>query len=205
QIEKVLQHYNSVMCLSKIAKATDAVLLFDNEVMTDLCLEMFDTQKPSFHDVNRAIVHNLVPALLPKYLAEYQSTASLHPASAHSTATSSAFRTYGRFSSETQRYWGRDHEERWRHVETERVEPTAPSSSPRKSIPLLHDISHLCGHPNYKFLDAKYVPQMSSESPDFGYRDWRQVLRSLQQMNLLGSASELCMSRNTVGTSAVFA
>lgn len=31
--EVVVQHYNSVLCLSKIAMASDAVLLFENEVI----------------------------------------------------------------------------------------------------------------------------------------------------------------------------
>jgi hypothetical protein len=33
--EVIMQHYNSVMCLSKIQRASDGVLLFDNEVTGD--------------------------------------------------------------------------------------------------------------------------------------------------------------------------
>lgn len=127
--------------------------------MSDLCMEMSGKKVPSVQEMNQAIVHNLVPALLPKYQAQrLTSGASRHPAAAHGIADSSAFRAYGRYSSHTQRFWGRDHEEKWQRVDDESSVPLGHAAFP---IPLTRDVAHLCGHPNYKFVDVKYAPQVT--------------------------------------------
>ena len=43
--EVVVQHYNSVLCLSKIAAASDAIMLFENEVRLIVCRLMISTRE----------------------------------------------------------------------------------------------------------------------------------------------------------------
>jgi hypothetical protein len=35
--EVIVQHYNSLLCLSKVSQASDGVMLFDNEVCMKAC------------------------------------------------------------------------------------------------------------------------------------------------------------------------
>lgn len=130
--------------------------------MTNLYMDMTGNIKPNVTDVNRVIVHNLIPALLPKFIAVHHSTASLHPATSHGTSSRSAFGTYGHFNADTQRYWGRDVEEHWDMLANQPTQspPQVSSRAGKESVPLVDDMAHLCGHPNYKFLDVKSVPQV---------------------------------------------
>lgn len=67
--EVVVQHYNSVLCLAKVADVTDAVLLFENEFAHELCVNMRGIARPTLYDINRAITSEVIPALIPKVLA----------------------------------------------------------------------------------------------------------------------------------------
>lgn len=55
---------------------------------------------------------------------------------------------------------------------------------------LIDDITHLCAHPGYPFLDVKVTPQTSNQSVDFTCDSWSTLLKTIQQMQLSGSASE---------------
>lgn len=61
--------------------------------------------------------------------------------------------------------------------------------SSRRSA-LIDDVTHLCAHPGYKFLDIKVTPQTSNKSVDFTYDTWSTLLKTIQQMQLSGAASE---------------
>jgi hypothetical protein len=65
--EVVVQHYNALLCLSKIASAADGVLLFENEVAQELCKYMRRLDRPNLNDINEVISSNVMPLLLPKY------------------------------------------------------------------------------------------------------------------------------------------
>lgn len=65
--EVVVQHYNTVLCLAKIATASHAVLTFENQVAHQLCREMKGIDRPTLHDINMVMSSNIVPCLLPKY------------------------------------------------------------------------------------------------------------------------------------------
>lgn len=49
-----------------------------------------------------------------------------------------------------------------------------PKSQHNSELPdsLYRDITHLCSHPNYKFLDVKLTPQTSAQSVDFTFDSW---------------------------------
>lgn len=49
--ERTLEHYNAVLCLSKLAAVTDAVLLFDNEVR--VCAHLCHQLMSCFHSPRR--------------------------------------------------------------------------------------------------------------------------------------------------------
>ena len=66
--EVVVQHFNTVLCLSKLSSASHGVLTFENEVAKQLCIEMKGIERPTLHDINDIIAANIVPALLPKRL-----------------------------------------------------------------------------------------------------------------------------------------
>jgi hypothetical protein len=135
--------------------------------MTNLCTDMTGVQKPNVFDINKTIVHNLVPALLPKFaVVRHHATASLHPATSHGTSSRSAFGTYGHFTSETQRYWGQDVDEPWDLGRAGSAAPRPRESSRvgKEVVPLVEDLAHLCGHHNYKFLDVKAVPQVTKKA-----------------------------------------
>jgi hypothetical protein len=64
------------------------------------------------------------------------------------------------------------------------------SMYPNRRHSLISDVTHLCAHPGYKFLDVKLTPQTSNKSVDFTYDSWSTLLKTIQQMQLSGSASE---------------
>ena len=64
--EVIVQHYNTVLCLSAISTNSDAIFLFENEVANNACKSMLGIDTPSLLDVNRYIASNLLPILLPK-------------------------------------------------------------------------------------------------------------------------------------------
>lgn len=64
--EVIVQHYNSVLCLAKVAQHSDGVLLFDNDVAHDMCRTGFGKERPALKDLNMAISMGLISALLPK-------------------------------------------------------------------------------------------------------------------------------------------
>ena len=76
--EVVVQHYNSVLSLSKISSASHAVLAFENEVAQELCKKMRKIERPTLGDINHTIASNLLPILLPKYSSSRASPSHLH-------------------------------------------------------------------------------------------------------------------------------
>ena len=64
--EVIVQHYNSVLCLSKIAHNSDGIMLFDNEIAHDMCKNGFGKDRPVLKDLNLAIAMGLVSTFLPK-------------------------------------------------------------------------------------------------------------------------------------------
>ena len=67
--EVIVQHYNSVLCLSKISQCSDGILLFDNEIAHDMCKKGFGKERPALKDLNLVIAMGLASAVLPKQKA----------------------------------------------------------------------------------------------------------------------------------------
>lgn len=105
--EVIVQHYNSVLCLSKIADSSDGILLFDNEVFNansiynlnsiqglslvrtifqiahDMCKTGFGNDRPTLRDLNNAIAMGLLTVFLPKHAVNAMSSSSLPMQVAH--------------------------------------------------------------------------------------------------------------------------
>ena len=73
--EVIVQHYNTLLCLSKISSTSDAVILYENEVARDMCKSKKGIAAPSLVDINSTIAENIVPLLLTKHdLGSFEST-----------------------------------------------------------------------------------------------------------------------------------
>jgi hypothetical protein len=66
--EVVVQHYNALLCLSKIHQASQGIVLFENEIAQMLCKEMHGIEKPLLTDLNNVISSNLLALFLPKVI-----------------------------------------------------------------------------------------------------------------------------------------
>jgi len=75
-------------------------------------------------------------------------------------------------------------------------------SSRALSVSLHDDVTHLCSHPSFRFLDVKSTPQTAIESVDFTYDSWSSILSTLEKMNRKGTASERGLGRRSVKASA---
>lgn len=76
--EVVVQHYNALLCLSKIHDSSNGILLFENELAQSLCREMHGIEKPLLQDLNHAISSNLLNLFIPKKTSDAFSTNYTH-------------------------------------------------------------------------------------------------------------------------------
>jgi hypothetical protein len=73
--EVVVQHYNSVLTLSHLTRCSDAVLVLENEVATEVCRRLLHIKSPSFRELNGVIVRSLCMILLPTARRDDEDTA----------------------------------------------------------------------------------------------------------------------------------
>ncbi|RYH21263.1 hypothetical protein EON65_21115 [archaeon] len=142
--EVVVQYYNALLCLSKVASTSNATLVFENEIASLLCREMLRIEKPLLKDLNYSIASNLLPLFLPK----------MSPIPTHLNPPSSS----------------------------------SPLSMRLSSLP--DDISHLCSHPSYPFINMKLTPQTSVKSIDYTYDTYMSLLKTIQRLALSGTQIE---------------
>lgn len=64
--EVVVQNYNAILSLSKIATSSDGIILFENDIAFELCKKVKSIDRPSLHDINQVIANNVAPTLLLK-------------------------------------------------------------------------------------------------------------------------------------------
>eukprot|EP00752_Nemacystus_decipiens_P004938 g4494.t1 len=63
--EVILQNYNTLFTLSKLAKCSDGILVVENEAATAVCRKLLRLDRPSHADLNKVICNSLVGALAP--------------------------------------------------------------------------------------------------------------------------------------------
>lgn len=79
----MVQHYNSLLCLSKVSSSANGILLFENEVARDLCKSMRKIARPTLEDINATLASNILPVILPKLKQDGRAIATLHHDVAH--------------------------------------------------------------------------------------------------------------------------
>lgn len=130
-----------------------------------LSKQMRNIERPSLTELNETIAANICPAFLPKY----QPHPNYHAADWDMGSSSSSSSSTTPSSPDV--YY-----------------PSTYHISSHKS--LLDDVMLLCSHPAYKFLDIKVTPQTSTRSVSYTYDSWYTLLKTIQQLQLSGSASE---------------
>lgn len=164
--EVVVQHYNTLLCLSKISKSSHGVLIFENEVAQNLCKKMRGLERPTLADINSLIASNIVPVLLPKYEISTTTGAYLE--------REGMPESFSKSSSSPSKDQGQQMQmPLWRSKSS-----------------FSDDITHLCSHPGYKFVDVKITPQTSTSSIEFTYDSWTSVLSTLERMHFHGASCD---------------
>lgn len=207
--EVIVQHYNTILCLSKIASCSDAVMLFENETAHHICRTMKMINTPTLFDINQAIAANIIPALLNKSdMVNLCTTAA--PSSGHgskrSFSSSSAVLSSRR---EKSAMFNSNHHSKSSH------NTGSASNHIGMGVPVPWSFSHshsfaddildLCSHPDYKYLSVYNAPQSSASSIDFTYDSWMAILNSLGRNQLQLQQAHLNVNpptRGTVGMSA---
>ncbi|EPZ34661.1 tubulin nucleotide-binding domain-like protein [Rozella allomycis CSF55] len=63
--EVVLQHYNILLSLSHLNKASDLILIHENDDLTNICKKRFHIENVTFKDMNKWVIRCLMQVLLP--------------------------------------------------------------------------------------------------------------------------------------------
>ena len=65
--EVILQNYNFILTLSKLYEHSDALIVFENDQLHEICTRIIESKKVSFDDLNNLISHKLASILQPAY------------------------------------------------------------------------------------------------------------------------------------------
>lgn len=63
--EVIVQNYNAVLTLAHLYKASDAVVIFENDKLQSICTQLLNLKHVSFRDINQVICHKLASILQP--------------------------------------------------------------------------------------------------------------------------------------------
>jgi hypothetical protein len=206
--EVIVQHYNTILCLSKIAACTDAVMLFENETAHHICKAMKMINTPTLYDINQAIAANIIPALLSKsemtgVNADCAGAIS-PPRLAGGSVGSSRAAVKG---SKSALYNANQHTRSGNAIRAGKSSMAAVGAgglnnmwSLSRSRSFASDITDLCGHPDYKFVSIYNAPLSSSSSVDFTFDSWMAIMNSVgrNQLQLQQLSSTVGVSSGTV-------
>lgn len=81
--EVIVQNYNAVFSLSSLLRSSDAVWLFENNVLDATCRHVLRDPRPTFLSLNRVMARHLASVLLPSFhtTAAAPAEPNKHPAS----------------------------------------------------------------------------------------------------------------------------
>lgn len=65
--EVILQNYNFILTLSKLYEHSDALIIFENDQLHEICTRIIESKKVGFDDLNSLISHKLASILQPAY------------------------------------------------------------------------------------------------------------------------------------------
>jgi len=185
--EVIVQHYNTILCLSKISSCSDAILLFENETAHHICKSMKSISTPTLYDINQAIAANIIPALLSKVCMD-----DLHDHSPPPPAAKGGARQSQKTPSKPTLYNANHHIRSGQTADNRQGSALRSSNrgvansswSFSRSQSFANDITELCSHPDYKYVNIYNAPQSSSSSVAFTYDSWIAILNSVGRTQL---------------------
>lgn len=178
--EVIVQHYNSLLCLSKISSTSDAIILFENEVASNICKSSKGIKSPSLYDINQTIAANIVPVLLSKYSLENVREYGCYKKDNCDTSSDILMTRKKNIPANCMASGGASRNVRKTNYNTKSYPAIKYTIS--NSFTLHNDIIRLCSHPYYKFLSVYNTPQSSALSLDFTFDSWPSIFNSLGKM-----------------------
>eukprot|EP00904_Undaria_pinnatifida_P009271 jgi/Undpi1/5474/HiC_scaffold_2.g00753.m1 len=169
--EVILQNYNTMFTLSKLAKCSDGVLVVENETATAVCQKLLRIERPSHADLNKIISNSLVAALIPATTTAATTNTDTNAAAA-AAAASNASPMGGIGSSDGGGAWG-------------------GGGSGGEILHLGDKLAHLCPNRDFMFLQASMVPQIPDRSRDFTINTWEALVGRAHQMHITGAVADI--------------
>eukprot|EP00798_Chlamydomonas_sp_ICE-L_P011290 gene11290-18926_t len=208
--EVIVQSYNTLFTLSRLADVSDGLILMENEALHRTAVKLYNIKRPSFNDMNTIAARTLSNILLPSSCRDSvvsQSTPSNGPTRSASkrgslspseAAGDRRVRSgqFGISPGGTSASQTASTSDRLRNMHLSRSagQGSAADRAPQQSSPSFHLladlVSHLCCHPHYRLLALRSLPQVPAASIDFTTTTWPSMLRRLKQMFVTGSFLE---------------
>lgn len=169
-----VQDFNSILSLAHLIQCSDAIIVSENEILRDICTKLLKITNPTFFDLNRVIASGLAAVFLPSLSTSNITDLPNILCSSSSSPSSASSSSKSLLSSSF----------------------TRPSYlTPFHTSDLLQS---LCGHPQFKLLTVRSVPQVPQNAMKFTSDSWPALLNPLYSMLALNTAtSERVASRHT--------
>lgn len=216
----VVQTYNAAFTLAHLNQLTDAIFVHFNDEINTICTRLLRISQPSFPDLNAVIAGLMGGIMLPStairdsrtmagptalstadsgYLADLLST--VPRASTCAGAATPSGRVATSLGGVTI-YVPSKPPPRALSVSSppdRSKELVAPATLALGPATVLTDtISHMCGHPGFKMLTTKSVPQVPSRSIDYTADTWAALLRPLYHMLRTNATTDERLSSNAL-------
>jgi len=164
--EVIVQDYNSLLTMSHLQEASEAVLVLQNEQLHKVCSKSLHMKNISLMDINKIAAHMLASILQPAlpFRDGLCDTSSAGGTSSLSKGPSPKTDGYGVNDSI---FW---------------------SSCRLSSL-----VSSLCPHPFFKVLTTKAIPHILDSTKPYTNYLWPVLLKNLRQMSVTDSPTDLEM------------
>eukprot|EP00041_Stephanoeca_diplocostata_P019620 m.426201 g.426201 ORF g.426201 m.426201 type:complete len:497 (+) comp21353_c0_seq5:613-2103(+) len=164
--EVIVQNYNAMLSLSRVYRASDAVVLFENDSMNEICARIgcmsgrsrgIAKVNVSLDAINSEIARHMAGMLSSARAVETSSPQQLPPSS----------------------------DVAGRHLDGNAGSATEGSFRWLKRPTGLREIAgSLCSHPDYKLLTVRCLPQMPDAHKAFSNYTWPRLVKTLRQMQV---------------------
>jgi tubulin delta len=132
-----VQDYNSILSLSHLHHCSDSIIVSENEILRKICVDLLKIKNPTFFDLNKVIASGLCGVLLPSFTClNYSEIPSILSSSSSLNHKQSSLFSINSTSS------------------------SSLSSSLLSHFTMFDLVNDLCGHPQFKLLSIKSVPQV---------------------------------------------
>ncbi|KAG2448245.1 hypothetical protein HYH02_006829 [Chlamydomonas schloesseri] len=216
--EVIVQPYNTLLTLSHLADVSDGLVLLENEALHRTAAKLYGIARPSFGDMNGIAARALAAALLPSQArgpyaggaytppAPQHQHHHHHPAHGHAAGhgrnSPGSGSTGGGSGVQLPALRRADSSGGRLGGESPGLGSRAGSATPPPAsggggsgfgvctAPLAELLTRLCGHPAYRLLTLRSVPQLPPANIDFTTFTWPALTKRLRQMLVTGSVLE---------------